>query len=1254
MKRAFCKLFGALALTAAVGCGGPDSPAASPSATLGSVREDAQGSRDGEALGRWALFEMLAPGGTADGARRARAKLGDDGPGLLANMARGLDGELHGDPRGAARAYAAALDAARTSRDPDAPLAAWFAANHLVGLRGSMPGLYKAHEAAVRRVLASPGNVGWRAYAELAEWSVAEAYDRAEVTGDAYDELVRGAVGCVKGVRVAGPFGSGTSRDRKKSFAAERAPWPVTWPEEPKRGTTPRVLKTEQNRCLVAATERSEGGIYYAETFFTTDRPRDLVVAAHASIALWVDDVLVVERDIAQWGGWHRYGGAVRVGAGRHRVVAKLLDDSTVVRVLEPDGRPARLPTDADPRLPYGMSTTEPLPSPNVLLTAVTNERALSPVTRALAAQAAHAEGMNDVASWLMEPLTAAPNAAPVALALSAVYSAKDPIYAEESRRKNERELHTRATTADPRLWYSRAWLTLDEADQRGFVEAVEPLRKLAAEFPSVYEIPEQLGRVYGRLGWRGERLRTFEDLANRFPDNTEVLAGYLAALEQDGAAAIADKVAARIHKLDPDTEIELDRAIARRDWPAAIAELRRLQKRRPDRKEIAGKIADVLLRSGDPKAAFAEIEKALAKNPADGAARFRLADMAYARGDAGALRRALAETIHAGGKGKDLREAVELLEGATFLEPYRMDSKKVIAEFKAWEASGKKMEGTAARVLDYAATWIHPDGSSEMLEHEILKIQSQEAINKEAEQKPPEGLVLRLRVIKPDGSVLEPEAVQGKPTLTMPHLEVGDYIEMEHITAQGGDARGRRYKGPVWYFREADKGYWRSEFVAITPKDRDVEVETRGAVPAPKVSAKGLFVERRWRVDESPPAPEEPSAPPPTEFLPSVRVGWGGGLAEMLERLVDSTSDDTPLDPRLGKKAAEIAGAIPAAKRDERARAAYKYVTEHIEDGDETDGRRVLTSKSGSRQAAFYHLVRQLGVPVSFALVKNKLAMPPVGKMTEVEAWDSALLTLEIEGNGRRFLSVRDKFAPYGYVPAEMRGQPAHLLVPGAPATVVPAAGAADALVITGRIDVHEDGSAKAAISQSYSGKLGIGMRNVLDKVAGGQRDELIESRLLARNLPGARLRGVKVLNQTDTMLPLVLDIDADVSQLLRPQGDKVTLRSIFPMHLAQLATLAERQTPLLLGSASHFEVHLQVVFPQSFRMPADLPRGEIKDGDRLVSVRDTVEGHAIHFDRVIDIPAGRVLPGKPYAAFVKFVQDADQLAERDVLLGR
>ena len=51
---------------------------------------------------------------------------------------------------------------------------------------------------------------------------------------------------------------------------------------------------------------------------------------------------------------------------------------------------------------------------------------------------------------------------------------------------------------------------------------------------------------------------------------------------------------------------------------------------------------------------------------------------------------------------------------------------------------------------------------------------------------------------------MLEPEPVAGKPTLTMPHLEVrqGDYVEIERVTRPppATRRRGRQYRGPTWF----------------------------------------------------------------------------------------------------------------------------------------------------------------------------------------------------------------------------------------------------------------------------------------------------------------------------------------------------------------------------------------------------------------------------------------------------------------------
>jgi tetratricopeptide (TPR) repeat protein len=1247
------------------GCAGSGvgKPARSP---IDALREQGQGSTDGNVVGRWAIAEMFEPGGDAKEAVRAQARLilpAVSKGGMYASLARGILADVHGAPRAAADAYVETLKAASVAFDDKrAPLVAWYASHHLLALRASVAELYTGHKGALEALVASPGALGWRAVAEILEWSAAEAFDKAQVTGDAYDEVVTRRLGCAKEMRIAGPFGHGGLPDRRRSFPAEApGPWPPSWGEDPIRGSVPRRLHVEQHRCFASSTENVEDGVFYVQTFFKSDSDRDVLVAVQGAVQVWVDDAPVLERDLREWGVWQRFGVTLHVGPGRHRVLGRIISDGSSVRLLSPDGRAADVETSADDQPGYVTTPPKIIGNPNVIDAIVTaraapgGDTAKPAFNDVLAAFIAHVEGMDDVASVLMEPLVLPKNAASVALQEASLFASGDPALPEEVRRRNEKDLRAHAFAKDPGLWRSRAWLIVDDAEQRGLIEGVTPMRKLADEFPEEPEVLESLARIYGQLEWRGERMHALSDLAQRFPDDVNALRLYLEAVEQDGTTTEADAIAERIKKLDPDSEVDLDRALARHDWKGAVAVLQTLHKRRPDRKEIAARIADVLGRAGDPGAAAAELSKALVKNPLDAHARFQLADRAYAKGDTSALQHALADALQIGAKVGDLRGAIDLLEGATDLEPYRQDGKKIIREFEAWEKTGKHMDGNAARVLDYAATWVHPDGSSEMLEHEILRIQSQEAIGQESEQAKPTGLVLHLRVIKPDGSVLEPEAVTGKPTESMPHLEVGDYVEMEHIAAEEGDGpRGKRYHGPHWFFREADKGYWRSEFVSITPSDKDIEIESHGNVPPPHVRTFGTLTERRWRVDLSPPALEEPESPPITEFLPSVRIGWGVSLDDTIQRLVDVAADETALDPRLRRRALEIVGDVPKEKVDERARLIYKDIALHIEDGREGDGRRVMFGKSGSRQAAFQYMMRELGVPVSLALVKNKLAAKPLGKMSEVESYDNLVLYFGAGTEGPRWLTVRDKFAPYGYMPAELRGQPAIVLVPGAPRETTIASGAIDGITFEGKATLRPDGSASVDLVESFAGKVGISMRNVLDKVPEAQLHDFVEQRLIGRNLPGARVKDLKVQNKDELGAPIMLVVHAEVPQLGRTHEGGVVLSPLFSLHLAQLAGLTERQTPLLLATSSHVEVRFEVVAPESMKLPATLPGAVIRDVDRTVTVADTVQGHSIELVRTADIPAGRVQPGHEYETFRKFVQEADALLDREVYLGK
>jgi cellulose synthase operon protein C len=323
------------------------------------------------------------------------------------------------------------------------------------------------------------------------------------------------------------------------------------------------------------------------------------------------------------------------------------------------------------------------------------------------------------------------------------------------------------------------------------------------------------------------------------------------------------------------------------------------------------------------------------------------------------------------------------------------------------------------------------------------------------------------------------------------------------------------------------------------------------------------------------------------------------------------------------------------------------------VQDGQENDGRRAVTGRAGSRQSAFFYLMRLLDIKAELALVKSRIAMPAAGKMSEVENFDNVVARLDTDNEGR-WLTVRDKFAPFGYVPAELRGQPAIRLVPGTPRTTTPTLGDGDGVRIEGRAYLKEDGSATVDISQSYVGRMGIGLRSVFDRVAESKRSEFVETRLLANNLPGARLKELRMENKEDLGAPLVLRMKAEVPQLARDiGGGKLLLKQLFAVDIAQIASLPQRQTPLLLGTSSHVEVSFQIVAPTTMRLPATLPGGELRDGDRSVVVKDVVEGNALKLVRVVDIPAGRVQPGDDYTRFVQFTQQADQLLAREIAIG-
>jgi len=1116
---------GALVGACARGSGAP------PATPLRELRSAGESSSNDEALGRWLLGELLSQGGDPKRAIEARQRLEKHGhEHYRAELALALDDVWHGRLKEAPGHYVRALQLASEQESTEARLVAWFAASQAATLSDHVPELWQRSQAGVEQLIAQPRGIGWRARAQLVQWWLDETSER----GQAQVEESLGRLGCITSLRLAGPFGSAAPVHLQRHFPPELpGPWPQRWPVDAASGASAEVLKASAEGCEVMAEEALPAGVFYAESFLQLQQAEAVILAAQGALALWVDDRLVLERDPRQWGVWARFGVQLRLQPGRHRVLARLSEPRTLLRAMHVDGTPlvARASTEAS--APYSLAAPEVLADPNDLMQFIGPDGArgeLDDGTRFLVAELMHLEGEDDVASVVLAPLVEPEASASGASLMNlAEWTPGDPVLGRTEASDRARLLQEAAVAKDPGLWRPQLALRLAKANAGNLAEAVAPLRVLAQRFPDVPAIWAALATVLGRLGWKPEKNAVTLELGRRFAD-PGALAAAANVYEQRGQVEIALALVKKSAELDAGSQVLLERALGHREYAQALAELERLEKVRPHRRaEWRRRRQEVLLAAGTREAREPLLRSAVEEHPENGAAQLALADFRLGAGDPAALREGLARAIQAGSDTAPLERAIDAVEARSDFAPLRLDGRQVIRDY---ERAGRNQSGTAERVLDYAAVWVHSDGSSRMLEHEIVRVQSDEGISKFAEQRPLGGLVLNMRVIKRDGRTLEPEQVAGKPTVTFPHLEVGDYIETEHVQGAPAEERGRTYVGMRWFFREEDVAYARSEFVLIAPRHRPLEIEITGQVPEPELTRDGLFVTRRWRVDRSPAAPVEPLSVPVQEFLPSVRVGWGNGIERRLRVLSEQVADTLPVDPRIRKLAGEIVAPTPASEPLARARKAYRWVQDNVKDGPEVEGPKVLTSKQGNRWSALRSLLRALDVPVSYAVIKNRLAPVAPGPISEAEAYNVPLLRVG-GGPSAPWLTLAERYAPFGYVPVEARGMPGHeLAVEGQTPVLVPAVGDQDRLEYEGTVELGENGSAKISLRQSFIGKYAMRLRAGLTQVPEGRLREVVETRLLAQALPGAQLLDFSVEAAQDVMADFMLRT-ADASKV-------------------------------------------------------------------------------------------------------------------------
>ncbi|MBI5543296.1 MAG: hypothetical protein HY901_05370 [Deltaproteobacteria bacterium] len=405
-----------------------------------------------------------------------------------------------------------------------------------------------------------------------------------------------------------------------------------------------------------------------------------------------------------------------------------------------------------------------------------------------------------------------------------------------------------RIVLSDMRLAQARGADALaDELAQRalaqepGLCDALDLRYDLARRLDAVALadlLVKDLGRCPGHDARQAEHLRARGDLA--------------AARERFEALAEA-------HPLDSNHLQTAAQVALAQDKPLESAALwEKLQRSWPRHPLFHKRRAEALERAGDLAGARAEREAALALDGSD----------------------------------LKLRRMLAIEDGKEVLEDLKTDGAPLLARWVK-EHGSERPTTSGAYILDASAIEAHPDGSFTERTHLLAKVLDQAGVSSLAEVHLPVGAeVLLLRTIKADGRILEPEQIGGKDGMSLPGVEVGDYVEYEYLASTS--SRGAAMPGfaaPKFYFSIADGQLFHSTYTVRAPAGAGLAVDAHN-LEAPPVHRDGSWDVVSLTRQEIPAFVREPGSPASEEVLPFVQVGAGAGLDESVASLGDFLLD--------------------------------------------------------------------------------------------------------------------------------------------------------------------------------------------------------------------------------------------------------------------------------------------------------------------------------------------------------------------------
>ncbi|MCP3104591.1 tetratricopeptide repeat protein [Myxococcus sp. K15C18031901] len=662
---------------------------------------------------------------------------------------------------------------------------------------------------------------------------------------------------------------------------------------------------------------------------------------------------------------------------------------------------------------------------------------------------------------------------------------------------------------------------------------------------------------------------------------------------------------------------------IGQRKHDEAMAVLRGLEATWPRSTELLKRMADVREYAGAPAEALTLREKALALE----------------------------------GDDLTLRRAVERAKtGKELLQEHAIDGREALREYEAEPVTG----GSAVFVLDAAAVRVYPDGSVVNRIHTIQKALEQSGVQEIAEVNVPRGAqVLALRTLKADGRVLEPENIEGKDTVSLPGVQVGDSVEVEYLLAES--PRGPAQPGftaSAFYFRIANQPNAWTTYTVVAPKGTGMKVDAHGMkAPAPTVVGdEEVFHYEAHRV---PPFIPEPDAPPSgNEYLPFVMVGAGATGNESLVRVYGDAFQDrwmrTAEVEDFARKAAEGKKGLEAVK------AVHAAVMARFTGRDNGLGQSAASTVAqdrGSRLSVLKAGLESLGIRTRVAAVRTFNVDPSDYLFPYDSLLPYAALRVELPGAEPIWVDTSVRYGPFGELPEYAMGERDAYLLPEpgrAPEKVkTPALKEAAGKKVKLMLALDADGKLSGKGEETYSGFEAAQLAEAFNQLSAESRNQALQG-AVARYFGGASLSSV-TLDRADAVgAPFVLRYEFTVPRFGRMEGDqRMALGPLtFPAQLGRrYVQLSSRRTPLYIDNTEASGTEVTLALPSGWKLPDPQPALDVRTPFGRFSRTEKVEGSTLTVTESLRVLRDRVPPNK-YEQFSGFTGDVDLIQTREMFL--